>query len=381
MSNVIRSQDGQQPATASNIVIALIALAFFGSGSLALAANDVAPPGRSVAYVINEIVWAVYQTKDGKEECPDGVNTLGPREQFKAQFPDDGVKRTFAETQLAREAKVWWPTVTPDQFPFHEASGKTAPGLNLDGKTGPNDFTSPDGKSGIDNQLYRVIGCVVNYRDGASILNFEKIFLKKMQIERILIVLTDVDSLLNDDDVTITTYRGRDSLMTDATGNGFVPGGTQRLDLRWGKEFIHQAKGKIVNGVLVTAPLDFFMPHEVAYQSAAYYWLRDARFELNLTQEKAAGLIGGYADIEHFYFGRNREWSTHHRSYGQEASASVYSAMRRLADAYPDPQTGEYTAISAAFKVQMVRVNVLPDVASSAINLAGDGTRVVARAK
>jgi hypothetical protein len=32
-------------------------------------------------------------------------------------------------------------------------------GFNLDGKIKPNDFVSPDGEKGIDNQLYRAWGC------------------------------------------------------------------------------------------------------------------------------------------------------------------------------------------------------------------------------
>ena len=328
---------------------------------------DVAPEGRKIGYVITEYRWGIYQTKDAKAECPTGVNDLGPREQFKLQFPADGTKRTVVDTQLLRESETWWPKVSEkDRFPFHEAGGSVAIGLDLDGKTKPTDFKSPEGKPGIDNQMFRVLGCIVNFRDGSSVQNFEDIYHKKMMINRMMIVLTDVDSLTNDDDITITTYRGLDPMVADAAGQDFFPGGTERLDLRWGKEFIHSAKGKIVNGVLTTQGLDFYLPHEIAYMSAAYYWLRDARFELNLTPGHAQGIVGGYADIDHFYRGRNREWSTHHLSYGQEVMASEYRALKRNADAYPDPQTGENTAISAAFRVKMAQVRIIPDIPPTA---------------
>lgn len=358
-------------STTSRATIAAVGLMLLGGPAMS-AGDNAAPEGRKIAYVLTETRWGLYQTKDGKEECPTGMNDLGPREQFKLQFPADGTKRTIVETQLSREADVWWPKMEKDRFPFHEAAGTVAVGLDLDGKTKPTDFKSPEGKPGIDNQMFRVIGCTVNFRDGSSVQNFEDIYHKKMMINRMMIVITDVDSLTNDDDVTVTTYRGLDPMVADAAGQDFFPGGTERLDLRWGKEFIHSAKAKIVNGVLIsTQGLDYYLPHEVAYMSAAYYWFRDARFELSLTPGHAQGLIGGYADINHFYRSRNREWSTHHLSYGQESMANEYRALKRYADAYPDAQTGENTAISAAFRVKMAQVRIIPDI-PPAVKVAGN---------
>ena len=36
--------------------------------------------------------------------------------------------------------------------------GKISYGLNLDGRIGPNDFTSPEGEKGVDNNMFRAIG-------------------------------------------------------------------------------------------------------------------------------------------------------------------------------------------------------------------------------
>ncbi len=348
-----------RPSMASRMVIAGVALATVG-GTSVVRADDTAPPGRSIGYAFYAIEWGITQTKDTKEECPQGVaEQLGPREQYKIQFPEDGTKRKFVDTQMLREADTWFPKAEKDQFQFRQAAGKTAFGLDLDGKVKPTDFTSPEGKPGVDNQLFRVIGCIYNYRVGGSLQNFDQIYQKKMGINRLIIELTDVDSLVNDDDVTLTTYRGRDPLVTDATGNSFQPGGTQRIDTRWGKDFIHSSKGKIVNGVLMTQPMDFNNPHEVAYQDAAYDWMRDARFEVKLTPDGAQGVIGGYADIEAFHRSRNRTWSTHHLSYGQQSSGSVYRELLKAADGFPDPKTGQNTAISAAYTVKLVQVRIL----------------------
>lgn len=334
-----------------------VMLAALGGAASALGAQDGALSNRSIGYVITDIRWAVYETQDGKDECPQGLAELGPREQYKLKFPDDGTKRKFADTALAHEMEIWWPTTAPDRFPYREAAGKTSLGLNLDGKTKPTDFTSPDGEPGIDNQLFRVIGCLGNYRSGGSLLTEETNSFKRAKIDRMLIELTNVDSLVNDNDVTLTTYRGLDELVYDALGKN-QPGGTQRVELLWGKPLIRQVKGKIVNGVLTTEPVEFIMPADTR-GGANYEKVRDARFKLKLTPESADGFIGGYFDVETFYNGRNRNYSTQHQSYGRQAEQSVYKVLRKYADAYPDAKTGENTAISGAFAVRMTQVFVL----------------------
>ena len=323
-------------------------------------AADYAPPGRTIAYAVSDLRFGFYETADAKEECPQGLNVTGPREIFKTLFPDDGTKRTIVDTQLEQVTETWWPATSQNDFPFKEAGGKISLGLNLDGKVKPSDFTSPDGTPGIDNQLFRATGCVSTYRTGNAIAKFDDDFFKRNNINRIMIVLTDVDSLENDDDVTITTYRGRDGFVNNATGKAFLPGSTQRLDLRWGKEFIHSAKGKIVNGVLTTEPMEVYLPHDTIGE-AIIHWVRDGRFQLKLSPEKAEGVVGGYVDIDTVYRNRNRQWSPHHLSYGYQSPTDWYKAMRRLADAYPDPVTGENTAISAAYDLKLIQVRVVRD--------------------
>jgi hypothetical protein len=311
---------------------------------------------RTIAYVLTERYWAVYEGKDVKADCPDGMND-GPREQFKKLFPEDGKQRTVMETQLAREGYQWHPTTSPEAFPFHEERSKVSYGLNLDGKAGPNDFVSPEGEQGIDNQLYRVIGCIANYRSSGTIYHFENEFMRRYDNDRMVIEITGVDSLENDDDVTVTTYRGLDGLLTDATGNNTIPGGTQRIDMRWGKDYIQKLKGKIVNGVLITEPIDRIeIPWGVTFETSGYQVFRGMRLKLKLTSHDADGVMAGYVDVDAFTYHLNTSWSTHHHSYGQLSSPSEYRAMRRLADGYPDPKTGQNTAISSAVIMKFSQV-------------------------
>jgi len=311
---------------------------------------------RTISYVLTDYDFATYQTADGKAECPDGYND-GPRERFERSFPKDGVKGPLLKGQIAQESAIWGPTMTDEPFPFKYVQGNIAIGLNLDGKVGPNDFTSPDGEKGIDNQLYRALGCIVNRRaPGGSLTVFVTTFMQRYNFNRVLVEITDVDSLVDDDDVTVTTYRGRDAIMIDAAGK-FLPGGSNRADHRWGKKFITKFKGRIKDGVLTTDPADWHMPAKYTFQDVTTRYFRDARFRLNLTPDRASGLLAGYTDVENWYRQIIRSLSTHHLSYGEEYAPPLYRALHKLADAYPDAN-GQNTAISSALEMNFVRVYV-----------------------
>ncbi|MGE3335957.1 MAG: hypothetical protein AB7I36_20140 [Rhodospirillaceae bacterium] len=325
-------------------------------GTMSWAKAAEVPPlqNRSIAFVMTYRAWAVQQTPE-KSECPNGLND-GNREQFKIQFPDDGSKRTEMETRLRREGDQWFPGASSDGFVFHEAGGKISKGLNLDGRVDADDFTSPDGVKGVDNQLHRAIGCIANYRapDG-SFYMFELQDLRGLNFNRTLIELTDVDDLVNDPDVTLKTYRGLDSLLNDASGAIF-PGGTQRVDGRFAKDFEQTFRGKIVDGVLTTEAKDLVLPWSGVFDTNSIQVLRGAKFELRVGQKEAQGVIGAYVDIDAFRTHLNTTWSTHHQSYGQTSSPSLSRAIRRLADGVPDAKTGTMTGISAAIDVQFAQV-------------------------
>lgn len=331
-------------------------------GASAVAADNPAfvPKDGRIGYVMTDLYWAIYQTPDAKSECPKGFND-GPREQYDVLFPGKGPKRTVVDSQLKLEIETWLPTAAPDSFPFHEATGAVSYGMNLDGKAGPNDFTHPDGSKGIDNQLYRALGCIIGFRgpDGVEYI-FENKAISTSRYNRTMIELTGVDSLANDNDVQVTIYRGLDRLLTDATGNRVMAGGSQRIDTRWGKRLIQQLSGKIVDGVLTTQPTEQMVIPWMNLGVPTFQLIRDMRFQLKLTPTAAEGLIAGYADVDTWYYQLIRNDSTHHLSNGQISGISLYKALRRLADAHPDPKSGANTAISSALNAKFVQVFINP---------------------
>jgi hypothetical protein len=309
-----------------------------------------------IGFVLTSRYWAVRESPGGKTECPNGFND-GPREQFTQLFPKDGVKRTLVDTQLMREGRQWFPDLSEEGFAFKEAGGKVSYGMNLDGKDGPEDFTDPNGVKGVDNQLFRAIGCVSQYRAPSNLIYFfENKYLGQYSNNRFMFEISNVESLSNDDDVTVTTYRGRDDLLADATGASYVPGGTQRVDARWGKQFQQTFKGKIVDGVLVTEAQDLTIPWSATFDTNGFHKFKGARFQLSLTPQRAEGVMAAYVDVAAFYHHLNTSWSTHHQSYGQLSAPTLYRALHRLADGYPDPKTGEMTGISGAVNMGFTQV-------------------------
>ncbi|MDB6091170.1 MAG: hypothetical protein JWN85_3954 [Gammaproteobacteria bacterium] len=307
---------------------------------------------RSIGYVTTDLHWSVYQTPNLSVDCPDGLNGNGPRETFKALFPQGGPVET---TQLAREGLKVFPQDKQAQFPYILAKGPVAIGLNLDGKVGPNDFVSPTGETGINNQFFRVIGCNAQFRspDGQLQLFANKL-IRSFGFDRIMIEITQVDSLVNADNVEVTIYRGRDPLLLDATGEKVAPGGSQRVDMHYGKQLIQHMHGRIANGVLTTDPIEGVWPWAIYFDVPTVLHIHDMRLNLKLSSTSADGLIAGYTDVDSYYHWLT-SWSTHHLAYGRLDPSEFYWALRQNADAYPD-KDGAMTAISSAITVNMTQV-------------------------
>ena len=347
------------PATASVKTLAMLASLAMLVGADPASAGPL-DEGR-IGYVLTERHWAIYQTEGAKAECPQGFN-IGPREQFDALYPEqEGAVRTEVDTRLQYEGRRFHRDMSEEPFPFHDAQGTVAYGVNLDGEVGAEDFLGVDGEEGVDNQLHRALGCIPIYRgpDGAF-YHFSNLFMYGNAYNRWLIEISGLENLQNDPQVTVTFARGLDDLVTDASGTGFVAGGTQRVDERWGQSFIQQVEGRIIDGVLVTDPAERTkFPWSFPGIGGGFHIFRDFQLRLELTPKTAEGVLAGYVDVEQYNHRLNRNWTTHHQSYGNLSAPSLYRAMRRLADGHPDPETGDNTAISSAVNIKMHQVYIV----------------------
>jgi len=239
------------------------------------------------------------------------------------------------------------PTSTPDPN-LYLGEGKTGLGFNLDGKDGPEDFTDVDtGETGVDNQFYRVVGCTSHLSSAAGILpSFPEQQWDTMRdhTPAWIIEITGIDSYENDDDVQFTIVRAKMPIVRNAIGlpqadMTFVPNPIPRTTG-------NVVKGAIKNGAFTSAgKFDFFMPGEPWAQ--ADYAFKEARLRFNFEPDGTiTGIVGGYQNWRTVY----SSWALGGTVFEVNVSFDIpglYYALRKSADAYPDPKTGENTYISS----------------------------------
>src|ERR1700722_11797407 len=171
----------------------LPACLFFLAGCLACNATQAADSTKTIGLVLTRWSPAFYETPGAKDECPAGFHSLN-KENWSAQFPTEEQRAKFNQSYVhlgplspggpipedylqARGPQgsnvVYNPTLVKDPLPLKEVQSKVAYGLNLDGTEDghatPNScphqkFVAPDGEPGVDNQLYRVLGCAPGWR-------------------------------------------------------------------------------------------------------------------------------------------------------------------------------------------------------------------------
>lgn len=352
-------------------LLATLAVSLAGSAFASPAAPEavqipIGPTPAKVGFALTDMRWAVHQSSDATAECPQGLNEAGPTALFNALYPPTSTPRTLADTQLVREAAIWFPNGEDTRAtPWREATSTVSDGLNLDGRVDADDFVSAQGQQGIDNQLYRVIGCVEEFRGPTGIFyHLANRFVRDFPFNRVLIELGEVDSLTDDPSVSVTFYRGLDRLLVDASGNEIIPGGTQRIDARFARKYIRTLRGKIEKGVLTTEPADITLPRSIYESTQGEEFLRDGRFQMTISETGAEGLLAGYSDVDRWYLQIMQSWS------GQFLYPALHSTLRRLADAHPDAG-GKNTAISSAMSVRFTRVFIVhPEQSASSSSAA-----------
>jgi hypothetical protein len=340
------------------------------AASLAFAAHAVA--GEAKGYAVTWFQPAMY-TGDVQEECPDGLNKSPD---FKAIFAAEGktaeqIKdlidhpntKEFLNAVENRgphgEDVCRDPTSVPD--PGHKTlKGKTAIGFNLDGKTDgsatPNTcahekFTAPDGTPGIDNQYYRALGCMVALRGKRGHDGFVYSYvMERMKAEGLrtyLIEIKGMDDPKNNKNVELGMYLGSDSLVLDAKGE-VRRDTTQRIskDPRW-HNIVH---GTMKDGVITTDVFDLNLLGDPLWIPEFHF--KQARLRLEVQADGTLkGTLGGYEDLQTLYYNTSKSGLLFETT-NAASCPGVYYALKKMADGYPDPKTGECTAMSVAFNVE-----------------------------
>jgi type VI protein secretion system component Hcp len=241
-----------------------------------------------------------------------------------------------------------------------------ARGFDLDGDDGKGNppagarkhvnYVSEDGRTGIDNQLYTVEGCMPGYQGHRGFLSQYRNEQRRNGLLSILVQISGIDNAQNDDSVDVAVLYSKDPMAKSASGTQILPDYTFRLTDN--PEFAHYATrlhGRIVNGVVTTDPVDRFQMHLGIDPELTLY---SARMRLQIMPDGTLkGIVGGYEDWRMVMQLNTNSNSELH--YGFQCPA-MYSALKRMADGLKDPVTGEYNGISSAYDIEGVPALVPP---------------------
>jgi hypothetical protein len=330
-----------------------------------LAWSGPAAAGETRGYVMN---WFYPTGHFGDGDCPSGPNPLSEvfyRRLLKEMgynpkqiddvlegFPNEGLYKEIVIVRGRNHENVYYqPWTVPDPG-MKTVEGKFASGFNLNGVVEPNGFTDPEtGEQGVDNQLYRAVGCLQAHRapppERPAYYQTRWDILRD-QMPAYLVEITGLDDPVNDDEVEVGIYRALTPVQRDSTGE-------TRADTTFQVDpdprSHNRLKGRLKDGVITTEVIPALHLVGDPYMLTAID-IKQARLRLKLKPDGTLeGVLGGYHDWWPIYWGYGSNgWALEH-SIGIEIPA-MYYALRRLADGPPDPQTGVRKSISLAYGIE-----------------------------
>jgi hypothetical protein len=336
-----------------------------------------APPANGVmGFVVDTFFQPVVQ---GKDACPQGT-ALKLRDAYLATLPQDERERLQRKENEAEYTRRWQaysfgPNGTnvcsqPDMFerPLQRTvQSKSSWGLDLDGGSSDDtcaheNFTTPTGERGIDNQEYRAMGCTLEWRGVDGIAGDSQVGMRQFIASgewTQVILLRGVDSLQNDNDVEVIYANTPDRPLADGKGN-FLRGTTFTISdkLPRHRNVLH---GKIVNGVLTTDPADIALTQTWGQGGArdirgnrTKWDYRKGRLRLAFQPDGSlVGVMGGYRPLFDV---------TVSPAIGGAGSAivagidcaQVLTTLRHYADGLKNPRTGKCEGISSAQSIHAI---------------------------
>jgi hypothetical protein len=344
------------------------------AASPAFAEPAISPKSGTLGFVVWKWNFGNYQSKFW-DECPDGAEISQDEIWWKGLSKADRSRITNngnidANTRLHTanqrgpngEDVCWRPELFKDP-PLREARGPISYGFNLDGTTDGKATAatcahekfekSPQGGKAIDNQMFRILGCHVGWRNFAIVDAYSNAGRLDSSAGLVLIEVTGVEDARNDNDVTVSFYAASDQfrLQRDNTGKVLPYASFMIENINGVPRYSGTARGKIVDGVLMTEPANITMQYFIRNATHGEISFQNMKLRLEISEDgsSAKGVVGGYRDISKVYDEiRDAEGNASHADFN---CPSIYEALHRLADGSPDPKTGKCTAISTAHRI------------------------------
>lgn len=390
-----------------------LGIAALAWGRIATAA-DSGPPadqgafvhGGSAGFVVTDFAFALSKDATETGACPHGW-TLGLREEF-AAMPDgqrhDGESEQDYSRRLAAGAQKLatapngqntcmnpeaaapdpnWRTVDAPNVPAYgidldgqdsHAKGKPAPGT-----CAHDDFHGFNGERGIDNQFFRVVGCSRSYQPTGQ--SWDNTIELRTGSWGVLITLDGVNDIRNASNVKVGIYASADPIQLSPTRD---PVTFATYSPMQDPRFRANTRGRIVNGVLTTQPVDVRF-YKVTNSMYIERVLRHARLQVTVSPTGVLeGYLAGYAPVEAIYDhqyayrsatdGHGSPAPLRLRSGSANGNAFVnnhtcngaYHALLAAADGDPDA-SGHCTSISTQYRIRAIPAFVV-DTATTSVN-------------
>lgn len=335
----------------------------------------------TAGFVVEHIEYALAKEIAGRTVCPAGFtpaparpaannSSRGPR----TGLPACANPRAFGadpnfRSALGADVKGFG----IDLDDRHSRSSDRSPGV-----CPHDDLVGMNGEQGIDNQFYRAVGCLQGYQSNALGNSFATEMLSGSW--GILISVSGIDDYRNDDRVEVGFFANADPIMLSPNREALA---YATYGIHPEAKFQARTKGRIVDGVLTTEPVDMRF-RKVTNSMYLDRPLLGGVARLSLGQNgMVEGYLGGYTPVEAMYdlefafrnatnakgepaserlvglSSRGRSQNLHYTCNG------IYHALAQLADAHPDPATGACTSISTQYRIKAIPAFVVETTSES----------------
>lgn len=349
-----------------------MAIAVFLAGALYLSgALFASSHAETRGFLITSLTPAIYD--GGQKSCPAGIvtapdtaailakKTKAEREQLLRPGNRLLLAQTACLSAAQEQAKKQESSDQEPQNRFNTVQGKVAYGFDLNrayGKVRPayycrhENFISPEGEDGIDNQWYRVVGCLQTFQPGGLLYEYFNAGMRAGEFS-ILVSIDGINDPANDDEVRVGFYTAADPKAVAKQPASSATGLRALND----KYYQAVARGKIKAGVVTTEPVHMrFQVSPLLHELE----IRDARVKLQLAPDGSLkGLLGGYQEIQFLnYWATNRHLEEQVPT-GATICPTFGTTVAAFADGYPNPKKdGPCGWISVAYQIAAVPAKV-----------------------